>query len=247
MGGEEIEETTFPANYPTFHMYTYSYFIANTALLLVWFLLFFFRKDVRKEMLVISTIFGLAGVLVEYVYTIDWWRPLTITGTRIGIEDFVFGFWVGGVSAVIYEEVFKKKIYKRRPQKGNVLMLAIPMALILTLLFFGSFFILGINSFYSSIIAIVPGILFIWIKRADLIPDSLMSGGLLLLIGLSWFWIPQLITPGWVQHHWFLENLSGIIILGAPLEDMVWGFLIGAYIGPLYEFWQGAKLRNYKI
>lgn len=225
-------------------MYTYSYFLANTALLLVWFLLFLFRKDVRKEMLVISILFGFAGVLVQYAYTTDWWRPLTITGTRIGIEDFMFGFWVGGVSAVIYEEVFKKKIYKRKPRKESVFMLAVPMTLILTLLFFGSFFVLGLNSFYSSIIAGVPGILFIWVKRKDLIFDSLMSGVLLCLVGLPWFWIPQLVTPGWVQHHWFLENLSGILILGAPLEDAIWRFLVGAYIGPLYEFWQGGRLQN---
>lgn len=195
-------------------------------------------------MFVISTLFGLAGVLVQHAYTVDWWRPLTITGTRIGIEDFMFGFWVGGVSAVIYEEIFKKKIYKRKHQEGNVLTLAIPMALVITSLFFGSFYIIGINSFYSSIISIVPGILFMWIKRRDLIFDSLVSGALLCLVGLLWFWIPELITPGWVQNYWLLENLSGVIILRAPLEDLIWGFLIGAYIGPLYEFWQGARLQN---
>ena len=77
-------------------MYKYSYLIADLTLLFVWIILFWHRKDVRREMLIVSIIFGFAGLLVEPIYFQDWWHPLTITGTKIGLEDFLFGFWVGG-------------------------------------------------------------------------------------------------------------------------------------------------------
>lgn len=223
-----------------------SYLIANAALLLVWLLLFLWRKDTHKEMLIISTLFGIAGLASEPIYTIDWWQPLTITGTRVGIEDFLFGFWVGGISAVIYEIVFKKKVRPRKIGTNYKPINLVTLNIVLALLFFGGFFILRLNSFYASIFAFTPLILFIWIKRSDLIINSLFSGLLLSAVGLLWFWVPELITPGWIKTHWLFENLSGVLILKAPLEDLIWGFLAGAFIGPLYEFWQQVKLINIK-
>src|SRR5205814_3685106 len=44
-------------------------------------------------------------------------RPLSINGTRVGIEFFILGFSNGGIAAVIYEEFFKKRIY--RPKLRN--------------------------------------------------------------------------------------------------------------------------------
>ena len=57
--------------------YQYSYLIGDLTLLIIWLALFFWRKDIRKEMLFISLIFGLAGLIVEFIYTID--SPLGLT------------------------------------------------------------------------------------------------------------------------------------------------------------------------
>ena len=226
-------------------MYRYSYLIADLSLLVLWLLLFFYRKDVRREMLVISTMFGIAGLLSEPIYTSDWWHPLTITNTRIGIEDFLFGFWIGGVAAVIYEEVFKRRLRPRKAapkDNARFLRVSIIFSLALAILFFSAFFIFKLNSFYSSLIAFIPLTLLIWIWRKDLIADSFFSGLLISVIGLLWFWIPELLTPGWINTHWYFKTLSGIVILKAPLEDLIWGFSAEAYIGPLYEFWQKDRL-----
>ena len=183
---------------------------------------------------------------MEHVYTIDWWRPATITGTRMGIEDFLFGFWVGGISSVIYEEIFKKKVYTRKPKKGRPLLFGLLFSFGLAFLFFGSFYLLKLSSFESSIVAFAPLTLLIWTIRRDLILDSLATGFFMVVAGLFWFWIPEYFTPGWVSNHWLFENLSGVVILNAPLEDLIWVFLAGAYIGPLYEFWKGSRLVSYK-
>ena len=40
--------------------------------------------------------------------------PATITNTPVGLESIIAGFVVGGVAAVIYEELFKKRIKFRK-------------------------------------------------------------------------------------------------------------------------------------
>lgn len=229
--------------------YLYSYLIGDLTLLIVWFILFYFRKDVRKEMLIISLLIGIGGLFAETIYTIDWWQPLTITGTLIGIEDFLFGFAIGGIGSSIYEVIFKKKIRiknvnqkKRFNQNKNILLFG---ASIVVLLFI-TFFLMNLNSFYSSIISLGIPIIYMNVKRKDLILNSILSGFFLMLTSFLAFITVELITPGWINSAWFLENLSGIIILTAPLEDLIWFFLMGMFIGPLYEFWKEGKIQNLK-
>ena len=106
------------------------------------------------------------------------------------------------------------------------------------------FYLLGISSFYTSVIVFTFITLYIWIKRKDLILDSLYSGILLTIVSIFAFLIIEMITPGWVQATWYMENLTGIVILTAPLEDLVWVFLTGTFIGPLYEFWNKGKVEQ---
>jgi len=215
--------------------------IGNIGLFIPWLILFFMRKDTRREMLLMSVLFGLVGFLVQPIFIIDWWHPLTITNTPIGIEDFLFGFTVGGISAVIYEEIMQKGLTPKRKYFKPKLSLFLGYLLLISSLFYGSFFLLGIHSFWASLIAIMTVTILIWIQRPDLIINSLLSGILFTLVSFPFFVLPQLITPGWVQTHWYMENLTGITILSGPLEDYLWGITAGFLVGPLYEFWQNEK------
>ena len=49
----------------------------------------------------------------------------------------------------------------------------------------------------------------------------------------------ELLTPGWVQALWHFNNVPAIIIAGLPIDDVVFYFLTGAVIGPIYEYWKG--------
>ena len=163
----------------------YSYLIGSLLFVVVWLLFFFWRKDTRKEMLIISIIFGIAGPLAQIVHIYDWWKPLTITATNLGIEDFLFGFAIGGISSVVYEHLFNKKVKikkvkKIKEEKRNInFFLTI---LLVPIIFIGSFFILGINSFISSILALIAPTITTYIKRKDLIKDSIISGFLTMFI-----------------------------------------------------------------
>lgn len=214
--------------------------------MLFWLVLFLWRKDARKEMLVMSLMFGVAGLLVELTYVQDWWKPLTITNTIVGIEDFIFGFVIGGIAAVIYEEIFKKRIRKRKLKDEKKDILFFIFALILPILFYSSFYLFKFNTLISSIIGLGIPTLIIYIRRKDLIIDSLASGFLLLIIAVIVYTILEFLTPGWVLAFWYFKDIPNIVILNVPLNDFIWYILAGIFIGPLYEFWQEGRLVNKK-
>jgi len=225
--------------------YLYSYLIGNVTLIVVWFILFFWRKDTRKMMLTISALFGIAGLIVDPIYSSDWWFPKTLTGTMPGIESFLFGFTVAGITSVAYTELFSKKLRnrkskKKKKDKKDINLLVI--ALLTTVLFFGSYFILGWNSFYSSFPALLIPTAFIYFKRKDLILESLTSALLLTIISFIFYRIPELITPGWINSAWNFNMISGVTLFMVPVEDLIWFFMAGLLIGPLYEYWQDKKL-----
>lgn len=92
-------------------MYQFAYLIFSGIFFLAWLSVFICRKDVRREMLVVSILFGLAGPFADFLLTKDYWKPPTITNTSVGIESFLIGFFIGGVASIVYEEIFKLRLF----------------------------------------------------------------------------------------------------------------------------------------
>ncbi|MEI6849786.1 MAG: hypothetical protein WCK29_01990, partial [archaeon] len=137
--------------------YQYAYSLWVLLFLVIWMILYLARKDVRQEMVIVSLMFGFAGVVTELVHVRDWWQPLTLTHTSIGIEDFLIGFFIGGVASVIYEELFKKKLKIKKLSKKQdeieTFRFGI-MLTILTIIFFFSVLVLNLHSFFALIISL---------------------------------------------------------------------------------------------
>lgn len=195
-------------------------------------------------MLTVSLLVGLLSVVTaHYWWTVDWWRPPTITGTKIGIEDFLAGFSSGGIMAVAYEVCFRRHLYKMRnmcvhcPGQSTLLLL---MALLTSWLFWG----VGITSFWASTVSmtIVAGVLFYY--RRDLFWNGVLSGVLMAFISLVAYFTIMFVSTGWIDHTYQWQTLSGILVLGVPVEEFVFWFLAGLVFGPFYEYWQGEKLRR---
>ena len=221
--------------------YQYTYILGNLILLALWITLFLWRKDTRKEMLIISIIFGVIAILSYPLYALDWWKPLTITNTGIGIEDFLFGFGIGGVSSVIYSFISNKKV-KLKETKRNFNIFYI--LLILAIVFGGGMLFLKMNSFVATTLAFIISTSIIYFKRKDLIKDSLLSGIFTLIIAILIYQILNFMTPGFFNEFWLFQNIGKITFLKIPLEELIWFFLAGSFIGPLYEYWKEGKLIN---
>ncbi|MCX6752587.1 MAG: lycopene cyclase domain-containing protein [Candidatus Nomurabacteria bacterium] len=199
------------------------------------------RKDLRIDILTMSFVFGILGPISELLYQQDYWLPQTFTGSRIGIEDFLFGFFIGGIVSVLYKELFSKFI--SRPRKGNhhlrFLFLFITAFIFLSNIFF---YVFNINSIYASIVTFLLMALFMYYFRRDLFIDGLASGIFLAMTMFLAYLIFLYIFPEAIHKWWFIKNISGILILGIPLEELIWAFSLGLIAGPAYEFFSGIRI-----
>jgi hypothetical protein len=221
--------------------YQYSYLIGNLLLLVPWLVLFAWRKDLRHKILIMSFIIGLFGPLSQLFYLRDYWHPQLFNGWRIGIEDFLFGFFIGGISCTIYEELFGLK-YTSRHIKGHKEWMISFFGLGILILFVGNL-ILGFNSIYVSIfIFIIFGITVIRLRH-DLLRDAIISGVLVAMVMFTVYLIFIPMFPGIVQSWWKLNNISGILVFNIPLEELLWACAWGFVAGPFYEFLNGLRFK----
>ena len=75
--------------------------------------------------------------------------------------------------------------------------------------------------------------------RKDLLKNALLSGLLMAIVSLPAYYISEKLSPGWISNTFEYEHLSGLHIVKAPLEDIVFYFLFGMWTGPFYELWKG--------
>lgn len=222
--------------------FKFAYLTGCLVFLAIWLLLYKVRKDLRKEMLTMSLLIAPLGPLSQILYLRDYWRPELFNGWTIGFEDLLFGFAIGGITAVIYEELFGKKYIKGHTQKHFNLMLLLALVGLIWMIV-GNIF-LHFNSIYVSISAfIILGISILFFRK-DLLLDAFWSGIITGSLMFIFYLIFMPLFPGVIQKWWLLKNLSGVLVLGAPLEELMWGFGWGFFAGPAYEFVTGTRIRK---
>ena len=103
---------------------------------------------------------------------------------------------------------------------------------------------LHINSVYVSVMGFgVVGSMIVW-RRPDLLRDALMSGFLMAIITFSVEEIWLLFYPNAFQIFWQLDNVSNLLFLRVPIEEIWYSFAWGTAIGPMYELIAGLRLRK---
>jgi len=225
--------------------YKYAYILGTLLICFpIWLTLVLHRKDLRKEILLTSLVGGFFGPISQLIYTKDYWKPELFSNQTIGIEDFLFGFFIAGIAASIYEGVYGKRFAKRTQRDTNWF---VNFAMLVTVVF-GTFLILtlstNVNSIYASMVSFLVGTSIIFFKRRDLAKDMLFSGLFLAIFGLISYTILLAVYPDLITKWWFMNNISGVFVLGIPIEEIMWGFTGGMFIGPFYEFIVGLKFRR---
>lgn len=194
-------------------------------------------------MLIASLIITPAG-LSEVFFVPGYWLPDTIRNPKLSIEDFIFSFAIGGIIAVIYELFMKGKVKHQRlcncynGEFFHGLILGIGIIVI-----FLTYALFKINFMYAVYIGIVVDVVLIVITRPDLLKKVLYSGLLFGLLYFLFFSILSFFTPSFIKH-WNLSNLSGIILLGVPVEEILWAIGAGGLLGPIYEYLLSIKLNE---
>lgn len=221
------------------NQYTYCYLAGALFNLGLWALCFASRRDLRREMLVMSCAAVLMGLPHEYLlWTRDWWHPPNITQTRIGFEDLLYAIGTGGTLAVIFPVVLRRRL--SNGAAPGAFMVAMPLIIDFVLPFL-LVLLAGMHSFKASALSTCLAILWVVVLRPDLIAPALISAGFAAVLSFACFWSIEMFVPGVVAAIWDLPKLSGIVFAGVPLEDLAWYTYTGALFGIYYKYATGAR------
>jgi hypothetical protein len=219
-------------------MYQYAYLVGDGILAIFWLLLFFSRKDLRKQQLFASLILTPIAPLADCLWFYnDYWRPeylisFKIGQVPIGLESPLFIFLIGGIATVLYEAVFKKRHLLGKPR--NLMTVIMIFLILITTTFLIK---LGLNSIWASSLAMLTISIVMVIIDHDLIKDAIWSSLLMLGLSVILYLIWLTIYPEGIQRFWVASALSGIKIWRIPIEEIVWFGSAGIGLGILYEFW----------
>ena len=217
-------------------MEQYSYLLFGLILLIPWIAAHLARPDLRRELWISSLATSPLGPFFEYWYHRDYWNPEVLGPWSVGFEDILYGFCVGGLGAVSYEIIFNRTREPRYGQRN-------PIFFFLAFLFGALAHVViipaGVNSIYVSAAVFVLVTLVMLLARPDLLPVAVTSGLALALIMIASYQIVLLFHETLFADFWRLENLSGVFILRVPLEEFLWGFGWGAFIGCAWKFGYG--------
>lgn len=200
-------------------------------------------------MLIVSLWTSLFG-LTEPFFVPGYWNPPSLFDlaqrTGFDIESLIFTFALGGIAVVIYEKIFPVRHSfvspdeKRHPRHRYHIFVLLSAPAI----FFALLLLTDMNPIYPTIIALLGGGLFTWYCRPDLKKKMIVSAFLFMGIYFTYFVTLIALFPGYVEQVWNLAALSGIVLLGIPLEELLFAFGVGFLWSSVYEHitWRKIKM-----
>ncbi len=220
--------------------WAYAYLAMSTALLLVWLALYGLRVDLRHTMLRVSLVTALLG-LTEPLFVPRYWNPYTVFSlarrTGFDLESLLFSFAIGGIVFAAYDVLFRmgpiESMAAERHEarhRYHVLAIASPFLVFLVLAITTTW-----NPIYSSAVALVAGFFATLYCRRDLWLKMIASGCLFFAVYFIVFVLFNLAFPGYVEAVWNLKALSGVRLIGVPLEELMFAGAFGLYWSSVYE------------
>src|SRR3989338_9187881 len=229
----------------------YIWLIWSLLLIAIWLVMYVSlgSKSKKREMFQMSVWTSLLG-LTEPLFVPEYWTPPSLFNLtlRIGfdIESIIFSFGVGGIAAILYEFIFRsrhvsmsaKEHLSSRHKFHIWVILSTPIIFSILLI------VTNLNPIYAAIIAMIIGGLAAWYCRPDLKLKMIMSAFLFLALYFIYFLTLIVMSPGYVERVWNLEALSGVLILGIPLEELLFAWGFGFIWSSTYEHltWKRIKL-----
>jgi len=141
------------------------------------------------------------------------------------------------LAAILYESIFKvshievtQAEHRHKRHRLHLLALSSPIAILIILAIVTNW-----NHIYCAIVAMFLGGIAALLCRPDL-KKKIWVGGLLFL-GLYFIIFLSLVKvfPNYVQNVWNLSHISGILILGIPMEELLFAFALGMLWSSFYE------------
>ena len=208
-------------------------------------------KNKRREMLIVSLWTSVLG-FTEPLFVPKYWSPPSLFDlalrTGFDIESLIFSFGIGGIAVIIYELIFKAKHEKIDPREQRsprhryhlIALLSAPIIFFLLLV------ATSINPIYIAIISMTGGGLFTWYCRPDLKKKMITSAVIFLGIYFVYFLALIAMYPGYVEKVWNLKVISGILILGIPMEELLFAASFGFIWSSIYEHFTWRRINQHE-
>ena len=220
----------------------YIWLIWSLILVAVWLVVYLSlgSSKERKEMFIVSLWTSLLG-LTEPLFVPAYWSPPSLFNlalrTGFDIESLIFSFGIGGIAVIFYQRIFRGREMRMSIKEHNSsrhkfhtwALLSAPIILIVLLV------MTRLNPLHSAIIAMIIGGLATWYCRPDLKKKMITSAFLFLALYFLYFLTLIAISPGYVEKVWNLKAISGILILGIPLEELLFALSFGFIWSSIYE------------
>jgi hypothetical protein len=183
--------------------------------------------------------------LTEPLFVPRYWNPPSLFNlaqrTGFDLESLIFCFAIGGVGVVLYDLVTGAAVRPvercertaRRHRHHRMALLA-PVAI------FPLLYVLPWNPIYPAIAAMLLGGVTTVACRPDLTVKTVAGGGLFAGYYAVFMLLLEGSAPGYIERVWNLPALSGVMVGGIPLEELLFGFAFGTYWSGIYEhvMWQ---------
>jgi hypothetical protein len=171
---------------------------------------------------------------------------VTYKGWTFGFEDFLITFAIAGISAGVFENIALKNGFPELPRFTGITLLRIFAFCVA-----GFFFMIVLASLFKLppihallLAVIIPTTLMLyreWKYLNLIIPIAIILAFVFWLFYLL-FIFP--LFPGLIQALWNLYPTFGIMILGVPLEEMLWVIVTALFAGPIYRFCSANSFRQ---
>lgn len=209
------------------------------AFLIPWVVIFYAFPQYQKTMWQVSLATAVFG-LTEPLFVPEYWNPPTLfnLAQRSGfdLESLIFCFGIGGVGSVLYSVLTRRNnVLILGPEKHLPLHRHHYKALASPLITFPLLYFLPWNPIYPSIAAMAVGAIATIVCRPDLKTKTWVGGTLFMGYYFVFFLTLETSSPGYVQHVWNLPDISGILLLGIPLEELLFAATFGLYWSSVYE------------
>lgn len=182
--------------------------------------------------------------LTEFLFVPEYWSPPSILNlvNHIGfwLESLLFGFFVWGIASVLYEILGNYKVIKiRSDYKTHIL-----SYLVVIFIFLGSEIVSPQTSIYNLSFALISGAGIAYLFRKDLRKCIIYSGIFFAIIYFILFKFFDLLIPNYIMEIYNNRNLLWIYFWGIPLEELLFGFSVGACWSSYYEYIKGYSLKK---
>jgi len=233
-----------------------AYLIWVGILAVIWLALLIYRRDLTKEILFVSLLFMIFGLMNPF-YVPEYWDPVSIYKIAgiFDIESFLFLFFTGGIASVIYEVVFgithKKTKFKdsfrnKCRKRCNITIIGLFILFSVVSLAFIRIFT-EVSALRISFILMVIAIIYILSSRPDLARESFIASVIFTTIyALSLIYVDS--VYGFVQNEYNFAGSFGVFLFGLPIDEYIYAMFFAMIASVVYEQLRNIKLKrkNYK-